>query len=182
MIAVHLPDLIVPPDPETTGDTTRRSANLAEVPHSADRSAGALRFVRVIGPLFLALLLGVACYCGARAMMNSGVKEGTGWLAWFAMLSIAAFVIGCIARARIAFCAAMLMVAVQSVGLYWTSAESGEIERPSRSTGGMAGVCIMSAFLFMGSPMVLLGAWGGGLLSSSWRTRRRFPWTESRGE
>lgn len=103
----------------------------------------------------LGVLLGIACFAAVRGLHSAGVGETPGWLAWFAMLSAAGFLLGSLSATRTAWIAAAIVVLLQPVGVYVTHLCSAPTETRTRSTGGMAGVCIISGFLLCGSPLVI---------------------------
>ena len=130
---------------------------------SASRSAGACgqsmwTFLRIS---MLALLSGL---CYGAALLCTGRGSGFLYLGWFGALIVAGFLSG-LAWPRSAIWGAVLITCVQSVFVYAELDPVGELQNPSRSTGGLVEWGIVTVFLVAFSPFPAVASWLGCRLS-----------------
>lgn len=114
----------------------------------------------------VSVLLGAGCFVLSRA-----IGRGAAWPTWLTTTSVAAFALGWWWPSRGVWLAALLVV-TQPLCVYIVNLASGEIQHPSRSTGGMAGVCIGSCIMLMCTPLPLFTAFIGARIGSVGRSVR----------
>ncbi len=114
--------------------------------------------------LMLALL---SCLCYEAAQLCTGRGSGFLYLGWFGALLAAGFLSG-FASPRSAIWGAVLITCSQSVFVYERLNSIGELQHPSRSTGGLAEWAIVTMFLVTFSPVTALASWIGCRLRRRW--------------
>lgn len=107
----------------------------------------------------------VAAACAAPFLVaklgNSAERsDGAVWLVWVFAQAAAAFGMA-LWRPAFAMLGATMVIAAQPILVFLTSLASGEIGKPTRSTGGMAEVCIVAGFTVLFAPVPMFAAWLG---------------------
>lgn len=116
----------------------------------------------------IAASIGVACvlFLVAGGRYAGGVvPEWVGQVVWLALMTIGAAVCGFLKPVR-AWRWGAVIIAVQPVCVFLLSAAIGELERPSRSTGGMVMVAISTCFSVFVSPLPILAGYAAGRVRS----------------
>ena len=117
----------------------------------------------------IAASIGVAC---VLLLMAGGryagdlVPEWVGQIVWLALMTIGAAVCGFLKPVR-AWRWGAVIIAVQPVCIFLLAAAVGELQRPSRSTGGLAGVFIATCFSVFVSPLPILASYAAGRVKST---------------
>jgi hypothetical protein len=106
--------------------------------------------------------------CWQAHDLFSGHGSGVLYLGWFGTLLIAGFVSG-LAWPKAAIWGAVLITCGQSVFVYELLDSIGELQNPSRSTGGLVEWGIVTGFLVAFSPFPALASWLGCRLSRRWK-------------
>jgi hypothetical protein len=101
-----------------------------------------------------ALLLGIA---GARSLAGI-VPEWVGQLGWLACTTVGAAVCGFVRPDR-TWRWGVVIIAEQPVCVFLLLAAVGVLQRPSRSTGGLAVLCICAFVAAMFSPLPILASY-----------------------
>jgi hypothetical protein len=122
--------------------------------------------IRVVVAVLLSVPLGVGCFVLATTM-GRAVGEGAFWFTWLVTMCASTFALAWLSPKAWVATAALLVVA-QPVCVR-LSVSSEEIARPTRSTGGMAGVCIGSSLMLCSAPLFLFTGWMGARIGRGMR-------------
>ncbi len=117
----------------------------------------------VLGIAFLPI---ASWLCWQAQDLFSGRGSGVLYLGWFSVLTLFGFLSTFVCRSTVVW-GALLITWSQSLFVYWRLDAAGEIEHPSRSTGGGVEWVIVTAFLFLFSPVPAAVSWLG------WRWSRK---------
>jgi hypothetical protein len=111
--------------------------------------------------LLRCLMLALLSYlCYEASLLCAGRGSGFLYLGWFGALIAAGFLSGFVSP-RSAIWGAVLITCTQSGFVYERLDSIGELQNPSRSTGGMAEWVIVTLFLVIFSPVTAVASWIG---------------------
>lgn len=111
-------------------------------------------------------VLGVACFGIVAALISSKAGEGEVWATWLVTTVVVAFLAG-YSWPEHPLRGVLIIMLTQPLCLLVAVAAAGEITNPGSSTGGLAGVMIVSTLVLFWTPVPLLLGWLGA------RARRR---------
>ncbi len=110
--------------------------------------------------LGVVLLLVASRLCWESHHLFTGHGSGLLYCGWFGALSLVGFLSGIVWPGG-AVWGALLITWSQSMFVYWQLNAVGELEHPSRSTGGMVEWGIVTVFLIAFSPVPAAASWYG---------------------
>jgi hypothetical protein len=116
-------------------------------------------------------VIGLACFALPQLVHQEGRDADPEVAVWLASLTVSGFVIGYTwPESAIRNC--VVMVLWQPILVVLRAVTSEDLDHPSRSTGGLAGACIICALVIITSPLPFFTAkWGSRV--RQWRRNRQ---------